>query len=135
MAADTENVVFKDCTVTHSTFHLWDHDSGGVIGIWNAYGGNVENFLFENIVLEDCCADKEPIKVSVTWRDEGRISNVHFKNIQVLKSEDERIAVYGDVPQAADNITLENIIINGKKVESINDKRIVNRCNAEIKIK
>ena len=71
----------------------------------------------------------------MTWRDEGRISNVHFKNIQVLKSEDERIAVYGDVPQAADNITLENIIINGKKVESINDKRIVNRCNAEIKIK
>lgn len=135
MAADTENVAFKDCTVTHSTFHLWDHDSGGVIGVWNAYGGKVKDFLFEDIVLEDCCDGKEPIKVSVTWRDEGRINNVHFKNVQVLNSKDERIAVYGDVPKAADNIILENIIINGKKVEDINDKRIVNRCNAEIKIK
>lgn len=134
IAATAENVVFRDCTVTHSTFYLWDHDAGGVIGIWNAYGGRSKNFLFERMVLEDCCANKEPIKLSVTWRDEGKIDNVKLKDIQILHTEDERIAVYGDVPKNVDNITLENIIINGKAVKEPMDERIVNRCDANITI-
>lgn len=134
IAATAENVTFSDCVVTHSTFYLWDHDAGGVIGIWNAYGGTSKNFLFERIVLEDCCANKEPIKLSVTWRDEGKIDNVHLKDIEVLSTEDERIAIYGDVPKNVDNVVLENIIINGRAVKDASDERIINRCGANIKI-
>ena len=134
IATLAENVVFYDCVVTHSTFYLWDHDAGGVIGIWNAYGGTSRNFRFEKIIIEDCCANKEPIKLSVTWRDEGKIDNVYLKDIEVLKAEDERIAIYGDVPGNVDNITLENIVINGRAVLDASDERIINRCGADIKI-
>ena len=34
IAAEAKNIVFRGCTVTHSTFPLWDHDAGGVIGVF-----------------------------------------------------------------------------------------------------
>lgn len=134
IAAEAENVTFRDCVVTHSTFPLWDHDSGGIIGIWNAYGGTARNFLFERIIIEEACAGKEPIKISVTWRDEGLIDCVCLRDIQVLNTDDERIAIYGDVSQSVNHITMENISINGSAVDSKDDGRIINRCDAEITI-
>ena len=134
IATLAENITFQDCTVTHSTFPLWDHDSGGVIGVWNAYGGVAKKISFERMVLEDCGRGKEPIKVSVTWREEGRIDDVCFSNIQVLHTEDERIAIYGDVDQSVNHVVLKNITINGVPVTDVSDARIINRCGAEIKI-
>ena len=62
------NVLYKDCTVIHSSNPLWTANSGGVVGIWDAEGGDIDNFVFENTVIEDCVAGKEPIKVNLHSR-------------------------------------------------------------------
>ena len=134
IAAEAKNIVFRSCTVTHSTFPLWDHDAGGVIGVWNAYGGTAENFLFEDITIEKAAAGKEPIKVSAVWLDSGRVRNVTFRNIDVLDSGDERIAVYGQQEKMVDRVHFENICINGRYLRDPADPRIVNSCNADITV-
>jgi len=125
------NVVFRDCTVVHSTFPCWIPDAGGVLAVWNDYGGDVRDIRYENIVIEDSCAGKQIIKLNITnvhgMNDsrQGSIRDVSFRNIDVLHTKDERIAFLSPFEEGAiSGIELDRIAINGNPVRSVQDSRI-----------
>lgn len=110
------NVVFKNCTVIHSTLPLWAPESCGVIGIWSLYEGTVDGMTFENIIIEDACAGKELIKINISEKENMVIKNVTFKNILAYDTRDERVYVSAMKPGNVKNIHFENVVINGKRL-------------------
>lgn len=114
------NILYEDCTVIHSTAPCWTEDSGGVIGIWNCGGSDIDKFTFNNIAIEDCVSGKEPIKINVADSAEKSclIKNVFFRNISILNAADTRIALKSPFAHGIRDISFNNVVINGKRVEN-----------------
>ncbi len=141
-AHQVTNVFFRDCTVVHSTFPCWIPDAGGVLAVWNDYGGDVQGIHYENIVIEDACADKQVIKLNITNvhglndLQRGSIRDISFRNVEVLHTKDERIAFLSPFEQGAvSGIVLERVAINGKPVNSAQDSRIVKEGATDIRVR
>ena len=137
---DIKNVAYEDCTVIHST---GGSSACPVVGLKLTGPGNASNFRFENIVIEDVAgARRPPIKVINNWDDwhvehptkpgspyelldppkreepSGKISNVVFRNITVLRSANSDVAIVSDGPGSEiDGITFENVVINGERLK------------------
>lgn len=120
------DVSYKDCTVIHSTNPRWTEICGGVIGIWDNHGASVDGMVFEDIVIEDAVADKEPIKVAIydnqAETDYAEVKNILFKNITVLESRDESIVLTSVYENGLHDITFENVSINGKAVTELDER-------------
>ncbi len=133
------NVLYKDCTVIHSSNPLWTANSGGVVGIWDAEGGDIDNFVFENTVIEDCVAGKEPIKVNlhshgVEFHDDYEVKNITFKNFKILDTRENTVAIVGPREHGIHDVTFENLEINGEKVLSVDDRFVIqNADNVTVK--
>ena len=133
------NVLYKDCTVIHSSNPLWTANSGGVVGIWDAEGGDIDNFVFENTVIEDCVAGKEPIKVNlhshgVEFHDDYEVKNITFKNFKILDTRENTVAIVGPREHGIHDVTFENLEINGEKILSVDDRFVIqNADNVTVK--
>ena len=134
------NVSYTDCTVLHSTNPRWTEICGGVIGIWNNGAADIDNVRFENIVIEDAVADKEPIKINVYPtlaegpKEYAEVKNVVFKNISILEGRDASIALTTSYEEGIYDITFENVTINGEKVTELDDRfTLQNAVDIEIK--
>ena len=132
-AHPVSDVVFENCTVVHSTHPCWIPEAGGILGIWNDYGGEVRNIAFHQIVIEDACADKAPIKLNITnvfgmnSAQTGSIRHIAFRHIEVLHTQDERVLLSSPFEAGAvSDVTLEHVRINGIVLASPEDHRIVN---------
>ena len=144
--ADVKNVVFENCTVIHSTDNM---SVCPVVGLKLTGPGKASDFRFEDIVIEDVVGSKRaPIKVINNWDDwhrdhptkpgspyellkrpereepNGRIRNVLFRNITVLRSASSDVAIISDGPGSEiEGVTFENVVINGRRLVP-NDERI-----------
>lgn len=137
--AELENVLFKDCTVLHST----DGSSVcPVVGLKLTGPGNVRNVRFENVTIEHVASkDRPALKVINNWDDwhihfptkpdspyellnppkretpYGSIRDVLFKNIRVLDCGNTDVALISDGPASPiEGITFENVVIAGKRL-------------------
>ena len=112
-----EDVVFEDCDVIH------DHGRAWTLHIYHGDSGLVKNVRFENIRIE------ESVKFASLWinkvgystdLDRGHIEDVVFKDITVNNSGRplvKGIQLHGfDADHAINNVLIENVVINGKKV-------------------
>ncbi len=141
-----ENVLYKDCTVLHSTD---DASVCPVVGIKLSGPGCVKNIRFEDIVIEDVSSPRRAsLKLINNWDDwhmqyptepdspyellnppkrdipSGSITNVTFKNIKVLNCRDESVVLIAENEKSPiSGITFENVVINGKRLLP-NDPRI-----------
>ena len=81
---------FFNNTVIHSTHNVSIY--GGILSVNTAMAGVIENFIFEDIVIEQASAGKDIIRVWI--KDSAAnavIRNITFKNINVLNASEERI--------------------------------------------
>ena len=112
-----ENVVFEDCDV------IGDHGREWTLRIYHTDAGLIKNVRFENIRIE------ESVKFASLWINEaywttddrrGRIEDVVFKDITVNNSGrplEKGIEFLGyDAESSINNVLIENVMINGKKV-------------------
>lgn len=137
--ANLSDVIYKDCTVIHATHPT---TSRGAIGISLEGDGMVNNFRFENIVIEDVAGSLQPpLKVINNWDSpfmnlpakpgepyeqakppdrqtpRGNIRATVFKNVTVLKSECPDAVVMADGPRSEiSGVTFDNVVINGRKL-------------------
>ena len=112
-----EDVIFEDCDV------IGDHGREWTLRIYHTDSGLIKNVRFENIRIE------ESVKFASLWIDNaywttdagrGHIEDVVFKNITVNNSGrplEKEIEFLGyDAGHAINNVLIENVTINGKKV-------------------
>jgi len=135
--ADVENVAYESCTVLHSTD---DASVCPVVGLKLTGPGNARGFRFENITIEDVQGPRRPaLKVINNWDDwhlehptkpdspyellspparekpSGRISDVLFRNVQVLSCRNTDVPIIADGPDSPiEGVRFENVTIGGK---------------------
>ncbi len=139
--AVSSDITFRNCTVLHSM----DNSSAcGVIGIKLTGKGSAEDYSFENITIEDVRGSRKPsIKVinnRIPWHlwpesesdpenpylrkdaapaetAQGAITNIRFRNINVLQAANPDIAIIADGPDSPiSNVTFEKVKISGTPV-------------------
>lgn len=134
------NVSYTDCTVLHSTNPSWTEISGGVIGIWNNGAADIDGMRFENIVIEDAMAGKEPVKINVYPtmaegpKEFAEVKNILFKNITILDSRDTSFALITPYKDGIHDVVFENFIVNGEKVNEL-DERFTLQNAVDIQVK
>ncbi len=153
----SSNVVFRNCTVLHSTD---DASASPVIGIKLDGIGKTAGYVFENIVVEQVSGPRRPaIKVFNNWTGwtltpddpahpyqlnggkphnppPGAISNVVFKNIAVLEAANSDVVLMADGPASPiSNIRFEGVTLNGRKLEAQDARLKTNQWVTGVKIK
>ena len=112
-----EDVIFEDCDI------IGDHGREWTLRIYHTDSGLIKNVRFENIRIE------ESVKFASLWinnaywttdAERGHIEDVVFKDITVENSGrplEKGIEFIGyDADHAINNVLIENVVINGKKV-------------------
>ena len=112
-----EDVIFEDCDV------IGDHGREWTLRIYHTDAGLIKNVRFENIRIE------ESVKFASLWisnaywttdAERGHIEDVVFKDITVNHSGrplEKGIEFLGyDADHAINNVLIDNVVINGKKV-------------------
>ena len=112
-----EDVVFEDCDI------IGDHGREWTLRIYHTDKALIKNVRFENIRIE------ESVKFASLWintdvwttdAERGRIENVIFKDITVnnsgypLHREFEFLGF--DADHSINNVLIDNVVINGRKV-------------------
>jgi hypothetical protein len=128
--ADTmKNITFRNCDLIHV------EGPEGTFTIHNGDRAVIKNVLYENINVEDSRGWLIDFKVlfSRYSKDEkrGKIENVVFKNITVEGEVFPYSQILGyDETFNIKNITLENFVIHGEKINSTyNGKIAVNHLD------
>ena len=112
-----EDVVFEDCDV------IGDHGREWTLRIYHTDSGLIKNVRFENIRIEESVRFASLWINQAVWTSDterGRIEDVIFRNISVnnsgypLYKEFEFIGF--DAEHAINNVLIENVVINGRKV-------------------
>lgn len=128
---EISDVVFRDCEILHCEYE--GNQSGGVLTIHNADHAFVHDIHYENIRIEDAQEKFIDIKTldSKYSRDRtrGMISDVHFKNIEITEgifpvSIIRGYEMQGEVCRPHD-FYFENVTVHGKKIENVNEMRMV----------
>lgn len=135
-----QNVTFRNIDVLNV-----DEDDDlyrGVMSITCGDKNRVKNVLFENIRIEDC-EEARLIDVRVNYNQKynrapgGRIENITFRNISFDGDETKlsapRIMGY-DQSSDVRHIKLENILINGRLLNSVNSFHL-NEYVSDLKIR
>lgn len=131
LTRNVEDVLFEDCDI------IGDHGREWTLRIYHTDKATIKNVRFENIRIE------ESVKFASLWintavwttdAERGHIEDVVFKNITVnnsgypLHKEFEFLGF--DTDHAINNVLIENVVINGRKM--IQDDIVINpRGNAK----
>ncbi len=128
---EISDVVFRNCTVAHCEYE--GNQSGGVLTIHNADRAFVHDIHYEDIRIEDAQEKFIDIKTLDSKyssdRVRGMVSDIYFKNIEITEGVFPVSIVRGfemkhEVCRIHD-IYFENIVVHGKKIESVNELRMV----------
>lgn len=128
---EISDIIFRDCDIVHCEYE--GNQSGGVLTIHNADRAFVHDVHYENIRIEDAQEKFIDIKTldSKYSRDRkrGMVSDIHFKNIEITEGVFPVSIVRGFEMQGEmcrpHDFYFENIVIHGKKMESVNEMRMV----------
>jgi len=138
-AKEIKNITYKNCVSLRTNFDF--------INIGCVDYADIHNITYENIVLEYTGDERKPQfqeqdkELYLYNNDEfypetfglgvfhhfeysvgnefGKIHDILFKNIKIINGKNIRVHIKGaDQEHKVSNITFENIIINGKKIEN-----------------
>ena len=119
------------------------HGQGAVFSIHNNDRAVVEDVLFENIRIEHCWDKFIDFRISKSRfsRDleRGHIRNITLRDINWLRGDNNvgyTVSLIGGwgAEHMVKNVTLENVCINGKAIEHIDELEITTRHADEIKL-
>jgi hypothetical protein len=131
MPADNSNFIVKDCDVIHCD-HFWDNTNTAVFAAIHGGSGHMSNYLFEDIRIENCDFRLFSIQIRPNQfarsKTLGRISNLHFKNIQVTTPGGKpmkRINLFQgyDAESRVSDVVIENLTINGEVIRDARQGR------------
>ncbi len=117
--ADTiKNIIFKNCDLIHV------EGPEGTFTIHNGDRAVVTNILYENIRVEDSRGWLIDFRILYSQyskdKTRGKIEGIHFRNIQVEGDIFPASQLLGfDETHNIRNVTLENFVIHGTKINSI----------------
>jgi len=132
------NIVFKDCDIIHHVHIAMDIQNGDRAVVHNVKFQNirVEEPIVQNARIAD--RDYDPSEIGKLFemnirenyysRDtiRGRISDISFKNITFTGSTSPKSVFIGyNNKHLIENITFENIIINGKKIKNLEQGNMI----------
>jgi hypothetical protein len=114
---DVEDVLFEDCDI------IGDHGREWTLRIYHTDAATVRNVRFENLRIEESVRFASLWINSAIWTtdsERGHIKDVVFKDITVNNSgyqlhKDFEFLGY-DADHAVNNVLIENVVINGRKV-------------------
>ena len=114
---NVEDVLFEDCDI------IGDHGREWTLRIYHTDAATVKNVRFENIRIEESVRFASLWINSAVWTTDtarGHIEDVVFRNITVNNSgyqlhKDFEFLGY-DAHHAIKNVSIENVVINGRKV-------------------
>lgn len=132
------DITFKDCDIIHCQYE--GNQSGGVFTIHNGDRAKVHHVYYENINVE--CAEEKLIDIKTLDskysldRKRGEICNIYFKNINIIEGELPVSIIRGfemhtEVCRPHD-ITFENIIFKGRKIQNANQLKMVVELSDQI---
>ena len=117
LTSNVEDVLFTDCDIIHDHCREWS------LRIYQTDSGLIKNVRFENIRIEESINFISLWINTAMWTTDtnrGHIEDVVFKDITVnnsgrpLAKEFEFLGY--DADHAINNVLIENVVINGKKV-------------------
>lgn len=128
---EISDVVFRNCEIVHCEYE--GNQSGGVLTIHNADRAYVHDIHYENIRIEDAQEKFIDIKTLDSKysrdRSRGNICDIYFKNIEITEGVFPVSIVRGFEMQnelrRPHDFYFENVVIHGKKMESVNELRMV----------
>jgi hypothetical protein len=129
-----KNVTFRNCDIIHA------EGPEGTFTIHNGDRAVVKNVLYEDIRVEDSQGWLIDFKIlkSVYSKDKerGKIEDIHFKNITVEGERFPYSQLLGfDETSRIKNVTLENFVIHGIKINSTYNGMITTNYADEINFK
>ena len=125
-----KNVVFRDIDVLHV------HGTGAVFSLHNFDRALVEDVLFEDIRIEHCYDKFIDFRISrsrfSTDDQRGRMRNITIRNVTWHQSRycpGYTTSLVGgwDADHLVEDVTLENIVINGRPVRHLDELEIHTR--------
>jgi hypothetical protein len=135
---DISNVLFQDCDIIH------DFAAGGDCGalaILVSDSGTMSNVRFEDIRVEDCRSALINCWIGADmWghdKQRGHVKGVLFKNITAAGKAPPASRLTGcDATHLIEDVTFENLRINGRVVTALEDGRItVNQFVKDVKFR
>lgn len=135
---EISNIYFKNCEVLHCEYE--GNQSGGVLTIHNADRANVHKIIYENIRIEDAQEKFVDIKILdskySTDKKRGMISDIMFKNIEIVEGDFPVSIIRGFEMKEElcrpNGIMFDNLMIHGKKINSVNEMRMVKELTDDI---
>lgn len=124
MPSNNSGFEVKDCDVIRVD-HAWDNPNEAIFDAIHGGNGNMSDYLFENIRIEN--ADWRLVNIIIRPNKfskaeyRGKISNLTFKNITVnVPKGFKRVSVIQgeNTESMVTNVVFNNLIINGKYVHS-----------------
>lgn len=132
------NIIFRDCDIIRCEFE--GYQSGGTLTIHNGDRAHVSNVLCEDIRIEDSREKLIDIKIlhSQYSKDiaRGQVSNITFKNISIVDGSFPVSIIRGfDAEHMIKDIVIENLRVNGTKITSATDAKMVIELSKNITFK
>lgn len=128
---EISDIIFKNCDIVHCQYE--GNQSGGVLTIHNADRAEVHDIYYENIRIEDAQEKFIDIKTLDSKyskdRERGMIHDIYFKNIEIVDGVFPVSIIRGYEMKneicRPHGFYFENIVVHDKKIETVNDMRMV----------
>ena len=138
---EISDIIFKNCDIVHCQYE--GNQSGGVLTIHNADRAEVHDIYYENIRIEDAQEKFIDIKTLDSKyskdRERGTIHDIYFKNIEIVDGVFPVSIIRGYEMKneicRPHGFYFENIVVHDKKIETVNDMRMVVELSNDIELR
>lgn len=138
---EISDIIFKNCDIVHCQYE--GNQSGGVLTIHNADRAEVHDIYYENIRIEDAQEKFIDIKTLDSKyskdRERGMIHDIYFKNIEIVDGIFPVSIIRGYEMKneicRPHGFYFENIVVHDKKIETVNDMRMVVELSNDIEFR
>lgn len=138
---EISDIIFKNCDIVHCQYE--GNQSGGVLMIHNADRAEVHDIYYENIRIEDAQEKFIDIKTLDSKyskdRERGMIHDIYFKNIEIVDGVFPVSIIRGYEMKneicRPHGFYFENIVVHDKKIETVNDMRMVVELSNDIEFR
>lgn len=138
---EISDIIFKNCDIVHCQYE--GNQSGGVLTIHNADRAEVHDIYYENIRIEDAQEKFIDIKTLDSKyskdRERGMIHDIYFKNIEIVDGVFPVSIIRGYEMKneicRPHGFYFENIFVHDKKIETVNDMRMVVELSNDIEFR
>lgn len=138
---EISDIIFKNCDIVHCQYE--GNQSGGVPTIHNADRAEVHDIYYENIRIEDAQEKFIDIKTLDSKyskdRERGMIHDIYFKNIEIVDGVFPVSIIRGYEMKneicRPHGFYFENIVVHDKKIETVNDMRMVVELSNDIEFR